>query len=579
VFTLRHTAQHRIRCSSMAKLGDFCKRWWLLDAENLLKIKGQLFSRVARSPEVSAKLLNIPSAPVQKTTSAVRLFLQNPGTPLKLKVNKFYHQHLGRSHFFRKDFIWRKARWGGSMLGFVGIGCFQEDVETSNKKTDVQYKIYDGICKDIKTFFPDSVGTNLLNDDEGASLQDFQLCKQLTCHPDGVQYEATLAKDCYHDFTDDEDSIVQLEHEEFSVESLSSCAYLPPIVSHANKKFLVNVVFNREKCTVFPNFRGNTCNFDATERAKQPLDQAALDRSILPYHPNIVSNERVFYGKYPIDEDAYFPLNKAFGKHNNLSMFIVTKRPDSSLKDHLQFYHRSYYDKSMMILQILEAVSHLERHFVAHRQIDMNSFVVDDDGDFPRVLLTNFTEAFQGKSPKGLLVPFEHSTLDTRVMSSTWQAPEVSASKAGRGCVVDYRKSDAWNAGLLALQILTDDYEGHLTVGCRSELQLDLINAPVILKNLVNLLLQENPDDRLSACEAADILHLDLFAQPPSTSCSLKTYYKHMRSWLVGHCAEAMARKRHDPVVFDICRSFFTRMDSRKLFTNFQTWLFMQYNY
>lgn len=39
---------------------------------------------------------------------------------------------------------------------------------------------------------------------------------------------------------------------------------------------------------------------------------------------------------------------------------------------------------------------------------------------------------------------------------------QIRSSVPGRGRVVDYCKADAWNAGLLAFQILTNDTEGRL---------------------------------------------------------------------------------------------------------------------
>jgi len=452
------------------------------------------------------------------------------------------------------------------MFGLVGIGCFQEDLEISKAKTDVQFKIFESACSDVKTLFPTGPSEEqTLSDEQANSLNDFELGKQLLCHSDCSQYQAVLVTNKVHSthnitdeaLADDGASIISLVDSIAEEEEIASTTYS----SQLDNEYTVDVVYNHEKFTVFPNcsaenIRGAACHQNKT----------------LPYHPNIATIERAFVADYP-------KTGSKLPKVDTRCLYVVTKRSDSTLKRFLEQAGRSLHTKSLLILQILEAVAHLERNHVVHRQIDVNNFVVDTKDNTPRVLLTNFAEAFAGnKDGSGVRIPFEHVTLDTRLMGATLQAPEVRASVPGKGCVVDYNKSDAWNAGLLAFQILTNDTEGTLCYEYKNAVELmdDVANVPLMLKNIVHLLLQDDPNKRLSACEAADILHLELFARPPSAGLSLRSHLKQIRSWMVTHCSEAVARRRCDHVLYDVCRSFFNRVEAREFFTCFRIWMLLQ---
>jgi len=456
------------------------------------------------------------------------------------------------------------------MFGLVGIGCFQEDLEISKAKTDVQFKVFESACSDVKTLFPvEPSGDHSLSDEQANSLNDFELGKQLLCHSDCSQYQAVLVSNKVHSThstnhedvadDDDDDSIISLVDSIAEEEEIASTTYS----SQLDNEYTVDVVYNHEKFTVFPNCSAQNIRGAAT----------CHQNKTLPFHPNIATIERAFVEDYP-------KTGSKLPKVDTRCLYVVTKRSDSTLKRFLEQAGCSLHTKSLLILQILEAVAHLERNRVVHRQIDVNNFVVDAKDDTPRVLLTNFAEAFAGNKDgqSGLLIPFEHVTLDTRLMGATLQAPEVRASVPGKGCVVDYNKSDAWNAGLLAFQILTNDTEGTLCYEYKNAVELmdDVANVPLMLKNIVHLLLQDDPNKRLSACEAADILHLELFALPPSAGLSLRSHLKQIRSWMVTHCSEAVARRRCDHVLYDVCRSFFNRMEAREFFTCFRIWMLLQ---
>lgn len=564
----------------MAKLGVF-KRW-LLDTETALMVKSQLFARVAKSTEAScSKFFKVPSSlashPLQKTSTLLRPFLRSKNVPLKCKVAQFYQQNLSRTNYFRNDFLWRKARWRSCMFGLVGIGCFQEDLEVSRSKTDAQCERYQSVCDDVKGLCPvNSDRLDHLQSNQGVSLDSFKLGKHLLCHSDRSQYEAVLIDEegeSDDSVEDDVDSIISLDGHCSVEEQVPATTYYTPSSCSSKKEYIIDIIYNPNKCTVFPDYNEN--NISTTSYR--------LPKKSLPFHPNIASIERIFIDDYPTtpkEEDMWsspsWSNRSCTKKPNTRSMFIVSKKPDASLKQYMNQTSCNLHTKSLIILQILEAVAHLERNNVAHRQIDVHNFVVETKGNTPRVLLTNFAEAFGGNDEQCFRVPFEHATLDTRLMGSTLQPPEIHSSVPGRGRVVNYSKSDAWNAGLLAFQILTNDPEGYMCYNA-TEVMNSVGNIPTMLKNIVQLLLQDDPAKRLSAAEAADILHLQLFAQPPSEGASLRICYKQIRSWMMAHYAEMFARKRNDLILHDVCRSFFNRMNGRGFFTSFKIWMLLHF--
>ena len=68
---------------------------------------------------------------------------------------------------------------------------------------------------------------------------------------------------------------------------------------------------------------------------------------------------------------------------------------------------------------------------------------------------------------------------------------------------------------------------------------------------------------------------MELFARiaaPLNASIGDDTKCEGLRNWLGNHYAEAVARKNENSVPFQMCQSFFSRLDSNQLTVAFRYW-------
>jgi len=87
-------------------------------------------------------------------------------------------------------------------------------------------------------------------------------------------------------------------------------------------------------------------------------------------------------------------------------------------------------------------------------------------------------------------------------------SPEISTATPGSWTKISYTKSDPWSAGAIAYEIFGNNNpftNGGLDPRTYEESQLPQIEAPPIIKSLVNGLLKRKPRERLSAEFAANI--------------------------------------------------------------------------
>lgn len=107
----------------------------------------------------------------------------------------------------------------------------------------------------------------------------------------------------------------------------------------------------------------------------------------LPPHPNIVAmyNSFVDYipdlpGSRKLYPDALPSRINPDGYGRNMSLFLLMKRYDTNLRDYINNTNTEIRDKILILTQILEGVSHMNRHNVAHRDLKSDNILLETVG-------------------------------------------------------------------------------------------------------------------------------------------------------------------------------------------------------
>ncbi|XP_069731033.1 serine/threonine-protein kinase PINK1, mitochondrial [Phaenicophaeus curvirostris] len=278
----------------------------------------------------------------------------------------------------------------------------------------------------------------------------------------------------------------------------------------------------------------------------------ALGRKKLQPHPNIIQVIRAFTSSVPLLPGAFtdypdvLPLSlNPRGIGHSRTLFLVMKNYPCTLRQYLRENSPDVGLSTMMILQLLEGVDHLVRHGIAHRDLKSDNILVEfDSAGCPWLVITDFGCCLADENI-GLRLPFTSSYVD-RGGNGCLMAPEVITASPGPGTVIDYSKADAWAVGAIAYEILglANPFYGHgnSTLESRSyrEEQLPSLpdHVPLEVKEVIKMLLQRDPNKRLSARVAANVLHLSLWGESILASKTLKP--DQMVTWLLCQSAAAL---------------------------------------
>ncbi|KFQ81442.1 hypothetical protein N337_03867, partial [Phoenicopterus ruber ruber] len=277
-----------------------------------------------------------------------------------------------------------------------------------------------------------------------------------------------------------------------------------------------------------------------------------LGRKKLQPHPNIIQVIRAFTSSVPLLPGAFadypdvLPLSlNPRGIGHSRTLFLVMKNYPCTLRQYLRESSPDVCLSTMMILQLLEGVDHLVRHGIAHRDLKSDNILVEfDSAGCPWLVITDFGCCLADENI-GLRLPFTSSYVD-RGGNGCLMAPEVITASPGPGTVINYSKADAWAVGAIAYEILglANPFYGHgdLTLESRSyrEDQLPRLpdHVPLEVKQVIKMLLQRDPNKRLSARVAANVLHLSLWGESVLASKTLKP--DQMIAWLLCQSAAAL---------------------------------------
>lgn len=262
----------------------------------------------------------------------------------------------------------------------------------------------------------------------------------------------------------------------------------------------------------------------------------------LPPHPNIVAMHCAFADRIPdipgakvLYPDALPARINPDGYGRNMSLFLLMKRYDVSLKEYLKENKPETRKGILLLTQLLEAVTHINRYGVAHRDLKSDNILLDtseeDRSICPSLVLTDFGCCLADKSC-GLSLPYR--TLDTdKGGNAALMAPEVALATPGVFSSIDYSKSDAWAVGAIAYEILSergnpfyrsnkDSFILRNTTYTEEELPKLDDEVPEIIARLIYKLLAKNTSKRPSAELAATVCQLYLWA--PSSWIKLRQF-------------------------------------------------------
>ncbi|XP_075211736.1 PTEN-induced putative kinase 1 [Lycorma delicatula] len=252
----------------------------------------------------------------------------------------------------------------------------------------------------------------------------------------------------------------------------------------------------------------------------------------LPPHPNIVAMHCAFADRIPdipgaksLYPDALPTRINPDGFGRNMSLFLLMKRYDTSLKEYLKNNNPEVRKGILLLTQLLEAVAHINRHGVAHRDLKSDNILLDtsveDSSVCPSLVVTDFGCCLADKWC-GLSMPYR--TMDTdKGGNAALMAPEVALATPGVFSYIDYSKSDAWAVGSIAYEILSEHGNpfyrskkdsSFLRNTTYSEEELPTLgdDVPEIIARLIYSLLSRTTSKRPSAELAATICQLYLWA-------------------------------------------------------------------
>jgi len=210
------------------------------------------------------------------------------------------------------------------------------------------------------------------------------------------------------------------------------------------------------------------------------------------------------------------------GYGRNMSLFLLMKRYDTSLKDFLAA-DLDMRDRILLFAQLLEAVTHLNRHGVAHRDLKSDNVLIElNEEAVPVLVLSDFGCCIADRY-HGLQIPYTSSEID-KGGNTALMAPEIITKQPGVLAKLDYSKTDLWACGAIAYEMFGQEnpfYQVAEETGrallkshnyTEDELPELSSTVPLIIRRLVENMLQKSPRKRVATEIAANIVQLYLWA-------------------------------------------------------------------
>lgn len=181
---------------------------------------------------------------------------------------------------------------------------------------------------------------------------------------------------------------------------------------------------------------------------------------ILPPHPNIVLMFGVFCAQIPdlqrsreLYPMALPPRIFPGGAGRNMSLFLLMKRYNASLREYMLHNNLDMRTKLLLLTQLFEAIAHLYRYGIAHRDLKSDNILIEVSGEnnIPALVLSDFGCSLADKK-NGFEVLYTSGDMDLGG-NIALMAPEILTKEPGRGVKLNYSKSDLWACGAISYEI------------------------------------------------------------------------------------------------------------------------------
>lgn len=193
------------------------------------------------------------------------------------------------------------------------------------------------------------------------------------------------------------------------------------------------------------------------------------------------------------------------GYGRNMSLFLLMKRYNCSLREFLRRYSIDMRTSILLYAQLLEAVAHLYRYGIAHRDLKSDNILIEMNSDeSPPVLVLSDFGCCLADKPNGLYLPYTSADID-KGGNTALMAPEILMKTPGTFSILNYSKSDYWTCGAIAYEIFSKNnpfYE--MTKGDPNALKSHNYkeenlpklesDVPLVVRKLVENSLQRNPN-------------------------------------------------------------------------------------
>ncbi|KAK2584169.1 hypothetical protein KPH14_006599 [Odynerus spinipes] len=181
----------------------------------------------------------------------------------------------------------------------------------------------------------------------------------------------------------------------------------------------------------------------------------------LPPHPNVVVMYYVFTDRVPALPDSWGMYPDALparinphGSGRNMSLFLLMKRYDTTLKEYLSSCSVSIRESILLLAQLLEGIVHINAHGIAHRDLKSDNILLDlseETDNCPSLVITDFGCCLADKGGN-LHMPYNTDNID-KGGNIALMAPEVISARPGPFTSINYTKADLWTAGTIAYEI------------------------------------------------------------------------------------------------------------------------------
>ncbi|XP_030568298.1 uncharacterized protein LOC115768021 [Drosophila novamexicana] len=292
----------------------------------------------------------------------------------------------------------------------------------------------------------------------------------------------------------------------------------------------------------------------------------------LPPHPNVVCMFGFFCDEVRNFTDGHllYPIAQPQrinpqGYGRNMSLYLLMKRYDYSLRGLLDANELSSRTKILLLAQMLEAVTHLSRHGVAHRDLKSDNVLIElqPNDQSPLLVLSDFGCCLADKV-HGLRLPYAANDID-KGGNAALMAPEIFNTQPGPFAVLNYSKADLWACGALAYEIFGQPNPFYSASGgmarAQGELTYSLRNCdyrheqlpplcdtcPPLLQQLIYNILNPNPSKRVSPDIAANVLQLFLWAPSKWLKAGGMPNSPEILQWLLSLTTKIMCEGRPQP--------------------------------